>query len=56
MTEQWGQVLFLDESTFELIPGRRTFTWRRKGVQTVLHMSTVKHGGGKIQVMYPLHL
>ena len=46
------QVLFSDESTFELIPGRRAFVRRRKGERYLPDCvaSTVKHGGGKIQV------
>ena len=50
--EQWGKVLFSDESIFELIPRRRVFVRRRKGEK--YHpdcvVPTVKHGGGKIQV------
>lgn len=51
-SQQWGQVLFSDESTFELIPGRRVFVRRRKG-EKYHHecvVSTVKHGGGKVMV------
>ena len=44
--------MFSDESIFELIPGTRVFIRRRKGEQynPDCVMSTVKHGGGKIQV------
>lgn len=50
--EEWGKVLFSDESTFELIPSRRVWVRRRKGEryhQDCIN-STVKYGGGKIQV------
>ena len=50
--EQWKKILFSDESIFELIPGRRAFVRRRKG-ESFHHdclVSTVKHGGGKMQV------
>ena len=50
--EQWRKVLFLDESTFELVHGRRTFVRRRKGERyhPDCTVPTVKHEGGKIQV------
>lgn len=50
--EQWGKVLFSDESTFELIPSRRVWVRRRTGErynQDCIN-PTVKYGGGKIQV------
>ena len=50
--QQWGTLLWSDESIFELIPTRRVFVRRRKGErynQDCL-VPTVKHGGGKIQV------
>ena len=45
--EQWGRVLFSDESTFELIPGRRIFVRRRKGEKyhPECVVPTMKHGG-----------
>jgi len=50
--QQWGCVLFSDESIFELIPSGRVWVRRRKGErynQDCIN-PTVKHGGGKIQV------
>ena len=50
--QQWGRVLFSDESIFELIPSGRVWVRRRKGErynQDCIN-PTVKHGGGKIQV------
>ena len=50
--EQWKKVLMLDKSVFELIPTRRVSVRRKKNERyhpDCLN-STVKHGGGKLQV------
>ena len=50
--EQWKKVLWSDESVFELIPTRRVWVRRRKNERYHPDCinSTVKHGGGKLQV------
>ena len=47
--EQWGRMLFSDESIYEMIPGRRAFVRRRVGEEynPECLVSTVKHGDGK---------
>ncbi len=49
---QWAKILWSDEFVFEIVPGRRVRVRRRVGEkfhQDCL-VSTVKFGGGKIQV------
>ena len=50
--EHWGKMFFSDDTIFELIPGRRNFVRRRVGEEyhPECLVSTVKHGGGKLQV------
>ena len=50
--DQWKKILWSDESTFELIPSRRVWIRRRKNERYHPDCinSTIKHGGGKIQV------
>jgi transposase len=51
--EDWKRVLFSDETPFCLFQSfGRKIVWRRKGerYKTECLVSTVKHGGGKIQV------
>ena len=55
-TEQWGHVLFSDESTFELIPDRRMFIRRRQGewYHPDCVVLAIKHGGTPIEHLWEL--
>ena len=51
--DDWGKVLWLDESTFELWRTKGSvWVWRRRGERLAEKciVPTVKHGGGKVIV------
>ena len=57
-TEEWSKVLFSDESSFALFPGKEGWVRRREGevLSDACLIPTVKHGGGHLMVWGAFHI